>query len=177
MLDLARAAVPGAEDIRTLVLPDDPVPEVDAIVGVGHALNYLPGLDAIQRGLAVLADALRPGGLLALDLCDREWGALRVGAAPHARVGEDWAIITRFSQPEPDRFDRAITTFVRDEDGRYRRCEEFHRTVLVDTSTVPDLLRHHGVTAHVGTTFDDPQHPLPRGLRTVIGRRSAAHPA
>jgi hypothetical protein len=33
-------------------------------------------------------------------------------------------------------------------------------------------LNHHGVAATVDTTFDDPEHPLPRGLRTVIGRRS-----
>ncbi len=171
MLDLARDAVPGAHEIRTLVLPDDPVPEVDAVVGIGHALNYLPDLAAIQRGLGALADALRPNGLMALDLCDLEWGRLRTGAAPHARVGDDWAIITRFSQPTPGRFDRDITTFVREGDGSYRRDDEYHRNVLLDTATVPPLLRRHGVTATVDTSFDDPEHPLPRGLRTIVGHR------
>src|SRR4051794_21145697 len=32
MLDLAREHAPGAEDIRQLVLPDDPLPAADAIV-------------------------------------------------------------------------------------------------------------------------------------------------
>lgn len=171
MLAIARAAAPGAAGIRTLVLPDDAVPSVDAVVGIGHALNYLPDLPAVHRGLAALAGALRPGGVLALDLCDLEWARLREGAAPHARVGEDWAIITRFSQPEPGRFDRDITTFVRTGSGEYRRREEYHRNVMIDSSTVPGLLREHGVAAHVGTTFDDPDYPLPRGLRTVVGRR------
>jgi SAM-dependent methyltransferase len=172
MLALARAAVPEAM-VETLVLPDDAVPPVDAVVGIGHALNYLPDVAAIRRGLRVLAQALRPGGVFALDLCDVEWARLREGAAPHARVAEDWAIITRFSQPSPGRFDRDITTFVRTDDNTYRRREEHHDNVMVNTSTVPDLLRGNGVTAHVGTTFDDPDNPLPRGLRTVVGHKPA----
>src|SRR4051812_34311038 len=87
MLDLARAAVPGAEGIRSLVLPDDPVPDAAAIVGIGHALNYLPDQAAVRRGLAALASALLPGGVLALDLCDLAWGAERRGAMGQGRVG------------------------------------------------------------------------------------------
>jgi SAM-dependent methyltransferase len=113
MLDLTRDAVRGAEDIRTLALPDDPIPAVDAIVGIGHALNYLSDAVAVRRGLAALADALLPGGVLAVDLCDLEWGATRQDAMAQGRVGDDWAIVTRFSQPAPDRFDRELTTFVR----------------------------------------------------------------
>lgn len=170
MLDLARAAVPGAE-FRLLVLPDDPVPAVNAIVGIGHALNYLPDAAAIHRGLAALAAALLPGGLLAIDLCDLEWGTARAGAKPEGRVGDDWAIITRFSQPSADRFDRELTTFVRDADDRYRRAEEHHRNVLLDTSTIPALLHAHGVTATIGQSFHDSDHPLPVGLKSIIGRR------
>jgi SAM-dependent methyltransferase len=171
MLDLTRAAVPGAERIETLVLPDDPVPAADAVVGIGHAVNYLPDADAVRRALVGLARSLRPGGLFALDLCDLEWGTARTDAVPQGRVGDDWAIVTRFSQPTPDRFDRDITTFVRRPDGSYRRDEERHRNVLVDTSAVPALLREHGVTATIGTSFADDAHPLPVGLKSVIGRR------
>ena len=172
MLDLARDAVPEAQEIRTLVLPDDPIPAADAIVGIGHPLNYLPSIDAIHQALHALAEALPVGGVLAVDLCDREWGAVRQGAAPHARVGDDWAIVTRFHQPAPDRFDREITTFVRIESGDYRRADEYHRNVLIDTSTVPALLARHGVVASVDTSFADPEHPLPKGLRTVIGHKT-----
>jgi SAM-dependent methyltransferase len=171
MLELTRAAVTGAEDIRILVLPDDPLPAVDAVVGIGHALNYLSDAAAVRRGLAALADALLPGGLLAVDLCDLEWGAAREGAMAQGRVGDDWAIITRFTRPSPDRFDRDLTTFVRGADGSYRREDEHHANVLLDTSTLPALLREHGVTATIGGSFDDDEHPLPVGLRSVIGRR------
>jgi SAM-dependent methyltransferase len=171
MLDLARESAPGAEEIRTLVLPDDPIPAVDAIVGIGHALNYLSDAAAIRRGLGALADAVRPGGLLALDLCDLEWGDTRTGAVGQGRAGDDWAIVTRFSQPSRDRFDRRLTTFVRQPDGSYRRDDEFHRNVLFDVSSVPAILHEHGVTATVGRSFDDHDHPLPVGLMSVIGRR------
>jgi SAM-dependent methyltransferase len=174
MLDLARRAAPAAEDVRLLTLPDDPVPAVDAIVGIGHALNYLPDVAAVERGLGALADALAPDGLLAIDLCDLEWGAGRVGALPQGRVGADWAIITRFSQPEPDRFDRDLTTFVRTADGSYRRDDEHHGNVLIDTSTVPALLLRHGVTAAVGHSFADDARPLPSGLHSIIGHRTAS---
>ena len=171
MLDLTRDAVGGAEDIRTLVLPDDPIPAVDAIVGIGHALNYLCDAAAVRRGLVALADALLPGGLLAVDLCDLEWGTARRGAMAQGRVGDDWAIITKFSQPTPDRFDRDLTTFVRGADGSYRREDEHHGNVLIDTSLVPALLRERGVTATIGGSFNDDNHPLPVELRSIVGHR------
>jgi SAM-dependent methyltransferase len=171
MLDLTRYTVGDAEDIRTLVLPDDPIPAVDAIVGIGHALNYLADAAAVRRGLIALADALLPGGLLAVDLCDLEWGTARQGAMAQGRVGDDWAIITKFSQPTPDRFDRDLTTFVRAADGSYRRDDEHHGNVLIDTSSVPALLRERGLTAAIGDSFNDDNHPLPVGLRSIIGHR------
>jgi SAM-dependent methyltransferase len=171
MLDLTRDAVRGAEDVRALVLPDDPIPAVDAIVGIGHALNYLADGAAIRRGLVALADALSPGGLLAVDLCDLEWGTARADAVAQGRVGDDWAVVTRFSRPAPERFDRDLTTFVRDAGGSYRREDEHHRNVLIDTASVPALLRERGVTVTVGDSFNDADHPLPVGLRSIVGSR------
>lgn len=171
MLDLARTALPDGQDLRSLVLPDDPIPAVDAIVGVGHALNYLPDAAAIRKALVALAAALRPGGLIAVDLCDLEWGTGREGAMAHGRAGDDWAIVTTFSRPTPERFDRDLTTFVRDADGRYRRDDEHHRNVLVDTSTIPALLDGYGVVVTVGDSFGDEEHPLPVGLKSIIGEK------
>jgi hypothetical protein len=41
-------------------------------VAVGHPVSYLPDEAAIDRALAAMAHALRPGGLLAIDVCDLE---------------------------------------------------------------------------------------------------------
>jgi hypothetical protein len=103
--------------VRQIVLPDDPLPEADAIVAVGHPLNYLPDAEAVNRALIAMAAALRPGGLLAFDICDLEWGRLRRDAPAFASTGPDWAIITQFSVPVPDRFIRDITTFLPNSDG------------------------------------------------------------
>jgi SAM-dependent methyltransferase len=171
MLELARSVAGGAEDIRRLVLPDDPVPAADAIVSVGHVLNYLPDQSAIDRALVAIARALRPEGVLAFDLCDLEWGAVRRDAPNYGGIGEDWAIVTRFSVPSTDRFVREMTTFLRQEDGSWRRDDERHDNVLIDTALVPQLLARHGVEAAVASSFGT--EDLPPGLRVVTGRRPA----
>jgi SAM-dependent methyltransferase len=170
MLERARAALGEAADLRRLSLPDDPLPAADAIVSVGHAISYLADAAAVGRALAAMAGALRPGGVLAFDVCDLEFGRSRAGEPNFARVGPDWAVITEFSAPAPDRFVRDITTFVPDGAGAWRRSREHHENVLVDTSLIPDLLAAHGVTATVGTSFGAAE--LPPGLHAVTGVRS-----
>jgi SAM-dependent methyltransferase len=172
MLDIARDLVgESAEDVRQLTLPDDPLPQADAVVAVGHPLNYLPSAEAVDRALIAIAQALRPGGLLALDLCDLEWGRARRDPPVFARVRDDWAIITEFSVPAPDRFVRDITTFVPNPDGSWRRDSEHHENVLIDTALVPALLGRHGIQAHVGLSFG--AETLPAGLRAVTGHKPA----
>jgi SAM-dependent methyltransferase/predicted enzyme related to lactoylglutathione lyase len=168
MLDLARHAVPTAE-IVLVALPDDPLPVADAVVGVGHVLNYLNDEAAIARALGAIAGALRPGGLLALDLCDLRWGQARRDAPDLVRVNDDWVLVSRFSVPRPDRFVREMTTFVRNADATWRRDDERHDNVLLDTATIPALLREYGIDAVVGTSFGTEQ--LPVGLMTIIGHR------
>jgi SAM-dependent methyltransferase len=147
MLEIAADNVPDAEDLRPIVLPDDPLPAADAVVSVGHVLNYLSDEAAIDRALVAAADALGPGGVLALDLCDLEWGRARRDLPNAGWVGEDWALVTRFSVPSPDRFVREMTTFLRSGDGTWRRDDERHDNVLIDTSRVPALLAAHCVQA------------------------------
>jgi len=170
MLELARETAPEA-DVRRLTLPDDPLPEADAVVGVGHVLNYLPDAAALERGLLAAARALRPGGVLALDLCDLEWARLRAGERPVGWVGEDWALVTEFSVPAPDRFVRQMATFVREDDGSWRRGDERHENVLVDTGRVPELLAQAGLEAAVEPSFGGEE--LPAGLVAIVGRRTA----
>jgi SAM-dependent methyltransferase len=170
MLDLARENVPEAEDIRQVVLPDDPLPPADAVVSVGHVLSYLPDEAAIARALVAVAEALRPGGLLAIDLCDLEWGEARRDAPVLGRVGDDWALVTEFSLPSPNKFVREMAIFMRNADGSWRRDDERHENVLTDTSRVPALLGQHGLEARVVPSFGVER--LPEGLVAVIGRRA-----
>ena len=167
LLDLAREYVPKAMAIEQLTLPDDPIPEADAIVSIGHALSYLPDEPAITRALAAAAGALGKDGILAIDICDLEWGQARRNAPNGGWVGEDWALVTQFSTPTPDRFVRQMAIFTRNEDGSWRRDDERHDNVLIDASLIPALLSPIGVAAVVRGSFGD--ETLPTGLRTVIG--------
>jgi SAM-dependent methyltransferase len=169
MVELTRASVDGPEDVRVLVLPDDPLPEADAVVSVGHVVSYLPDEAAIERALTAVGGAVRPGGIVAFDLCDLRYGTVRRDAPPFARVEEEWAIFTAYDVPSPARFVRRITTFVRQDDGSWRRDDERHENVLVDTSTVPGLLAAAGVQARVAASFGD--ESLPEGIVAVVGRR------
>jgi SAM-dependent methyltransferase len=169
MLDIARAYAPGVAEIRQVVLPDDPIPEADAIVSIGHVLSYLPDEGSIERALVAIAEALRPGGLVAIDLCDLSYAAARSEPATMAWKHDEWALITETSVPTPDRFVREMATFLPNPDGSWRRDDERHDNVMIDIAIVPSLLSSHGVDAVVGRSFGDEQ--LPTGLDTIIGRK------
>ena len=170
MLDLARTEAPGAVGYQLMRLPEDPVPEADAIVGVGHPISYLPSEAAIHEALVAFAKALRPGGILAFDVCDLEWGTARIDAPTFSRKTDDWALITDYSIPRPDQFVRQMAIFTRNPDGSWRRDDERHDNVLLDTSTLPPLLAQHGVQAEVRRAFGDER--LPAGLHVVVGRKT-----
>jgi SAM-dependent methyltransferase len=171
MLEVARETLGEAASFQVLTLPDDPVPPADAIVGVGHPINYLADAAAIDRALVHLAAALRPGGCLAFDLCDLSWGTARQQVPNLGRTGPDWAIITEFSLPSPDRFVRDMTTFVLEDDGTWRRDQEHHENVLVDSARVVELLNDHGVRAERRSSFGD--ESLPEGLHVIVGEKPA----
>ena len=170
MLDLARTVAPGAVAIERLTLPDDPILACDAIVSVGHALNYLPDAGSIHRALSAIAQALRPGGVIAIDLCDLSYGEAR-GGEPDSKgwVGDDWALVTRFARPSPERFVRQMAIFTRTTDGSWRRDDERHDNVLVDVAAVPELFARHGVEVALASRFGSYQ--LPDGLFAITGRK------
>jgi SAM-dependent methyltransferase len=170
MLDLARETLGEAAEIRMLTLPDDPIPSADAIVGVGHCLNYLPTADAIDRAWVAIAEALRPDGVLAIDVCDLTYGEAR-DADTVGWVEDDWALVTRRFTPTPELFVREMAIFSRNRNGTWRRDDERHDNVLIDTSLVPPLLAKHGVEAAVEAAFGSEE--LPVGLHAVIGRKIA----
>jgi SAM-dependent methyltransferase len=171
MLDIARAELGDRDGIefQQLTMPDDDMPEADAVVSVGHPISYLPTADAIERALVEMARCLRPGGVLAIDICDYEWGDVRKDQVGNGRIGDDWAVVVEWTVPSRDRFDRNITTFLANGDGTWRRDDEFHRNILVDTSKVPELLAQHGVDAEMRYAFGD--ETLPQGLRAIVGTK------
>jgi len=177
MIELARVHAPGA-DFRVTGLPtrrrpgaDGGLAGADAIVSTGHVLNYLGSCDDVALALAELAAALRPGGLLAIDLMTERFAEARDIRHPHARVEDDWTIITRFSRPGPHRFDREITVFRR-VDGAWRRSDEHHCNVTFEAGEALEVLRMNGVDARCEPAFGD--EALPEGLVVIAGVKQGA---
>lgn len=171
MLELARETAPGAEGFLVVALPGDPLPEADAIVGVGHPINYLPSREAILQAIAAMADALRPGGILAFDVCDLAYGEARRGERSMGWVRDDWTLVTQFSRPTPELFVRQMAVFTRNPDGSWRRDDERHENVLLDVTTIPPLLAAHGVEAELRPAFGD-ETEMPTALYAVVGRKA-----
>ena len=135
-------------------------------MSTGHVLNYLDSREAIAVALAQLARALRPGGVLAIDLMTEAYCRARKSVPVHAKVEDDWAIVTRFSRPAPFRYDRDITVFRRI-DGQWRRSDEHHCNVTFEADEAVRILRENGVEAEVRPSFGS--ESLPAGLVVVAG--------
>jgi SAM-dependent methyltransferase len=174
MIALAREQAPGARfdvlGLPTGVAAGAPggLPLADAVVSTGHVLNYLDTRDDIARALGELACAVRPGGVLAIDLMTERFAEARDPGAVHAKVEDEWAIVTRFSRPQARRFDRRITVFRR-VDGRWRRSDERHRNVTCDAADAVAVLRENGIEARLRAAFGE--EALPEGLVVLAGVR------
>jgi SAM-dependent methyltransferase len=174
MIELARDYARGA-DFDVIRLPtgmvagtDGALPEADAVVSTGHVLNYLDTRADVAQALGELACAVRPGGVMAIDLMTERYCERLANDAVHAKVEDDWVIVTRFSQPEPCRFDRVITIFRRAGD-RWRRSDEYHRNLTFDADDALNVLRDNGIDARCRAAFGDEK--LPEGLVVLTGVR------
>ena len=172
MIDFARSYATGGE-FEVIGLPTrratgqpGALPSADAVVSTGHVLNYLDSRDDVARALAEVAQAVRPGGLLAIDLMTERFCEARDIRHPFAKVEEDWTMVTRYSRPGPFRFDRDITVFRR-VDGAWRRSDEHHSNVTFEIDAALSVLRDHGVAATCERAFGD--ETLPEGLVVLAG--------
>ena len=170
MLDIARDYAPAALEHRVVMLPDDPLPEADAIVSTGHALSYIDTQARLEAALVACARALRPGGMLAVDLEDLSTRDAQMARPPAVWVGEEWAMFMERISDGPAHFARSMTIFVREDDGRYRREHERHDNVLIDVpGVVPPLLEAEGLEVEVGRSFGDETNM--EGLMIVVATR------
>src|SRR5262245_50676931 len=175
MIGLARDYEPSARfevvSLRTGLRAGDKAafPESDAVVSTGHVLNYLHTRAQIAQALSELARAVRPGGLLAIDLMTEAFCDKRDLGQIHAKVREDWVIVTRFSRPEPYRFDRAMTV-LRREGATWRRSDEYHRNVTFDIDEALRVLRDNGLDAYLRASFGAEE--LPAGLVVLAAART-----
>lgn len=96
---------------------------------------------------------------------DLRWGESFRSIPNQGRAGAEWALISAFEVPQPDRFVRRMISFVH-RGGQWRRDEEVHRNVLMDTSKLPALLREHGIESRILDAFGGEVQP--EGLVVVL---------
>ena len=173
MLDVARSYATEAVEHRVLALPDDPLPECDALVSTGHALSYLPDRPTLEAALVACARALRPGGVLALDLEDLSTRDAQLPRPTSGWISDDQAMVMARVSDGPDHFARVMTIFTRRLDGAYDREVERHDNVLVDVEgVVRPLLEAEGLEVDVRLSFGDEVNM--EGLMVVVAHRPAA---
>ncbi|HVL99320.1 MAG TPA: methyltransferase domain-containing protein [Egibacteraceae bacterium] len=151
-------------------------PYYRADLALVHHLKFGSYADRCAPGILALLEPVRRRAGLVLELgCGSGHLTRHLVAAGHRVVATDASQplldLARAELPEPTRWVRDITTFVRGGDGTWRRADERHDNVLVDTARLPAMLARHGVEAAVGRAFDS--HALPDGLAAVVGRRPA----
>jgi SAM-dependent methyltransferase len=169
MLDIARAYVGDAVD-PTARAPGRSHPRGRCDRLDRSRLQLSADALAIDRALVASARALRPDGVYAINSRDLTWGTERSDSVTRAWVGDDWALVTEVSLRTRDRFVRQMATFTRNDDGSWRRDDERHDNILIDTRGVPGLLAPHGVEAQLGDAFGSETPTV--GLRTVTGPRA-----
>jgi SAM-dependent methyltransferase len=163
-VELGAKMVPGAR-FELLSLPDDPIPEADAIVAVGHVFNYLPDHPTVDQALVAVAGALRPGGVMVVDLLTA-FGVPEPGEpSTQARVEDEWAMMVTVSRTAPDRLVRQITTFVESE-GRWERDDEIHENLLTDPGRLPGLFDPDAYRVTISKDLGG--SPLPEGMVGLV---------
>jgi SAM-dependent methyltransferase len=171
MLELARRRAPKATFRRGSFVDAELPPECVAVTAVGEVLNYHVAAEAerdLEAFFARVHSALRPGGLLALDVA----GPGRVPGGGPARTwaeGDDWAALVESTErPGQPELTRRIVTFRR-RAGRWRRTETGHHQRLYAASHIVALLRQAGFRARIlrGYNTDEPGAP---GHRALIAR-------
>jgi SAM-dependent methyltransferase len=148
-------------------------PEQDAVLAVGEVLAYRldprHDRDALPHVLRRCALALRPGGILLLDLPAPE--RARDSDERTWSEGDGWAVLVA-SRGAGGVLTREIVTFSAGDDGRFRRADETHELMLHEPADVLALMSHAGLRAQTLPTGYAGM-ALPRGLVGYLGVRRA----
>lgn len=171
MLALARRRAPRATFRRASFLDAEMPPGGVAVTAIGEVLNYHVAAEAerdLEGFFARVHAALRPGGLLVLDVA----GPGRVpGGGPNRSwdEGDDWAVLVEVSEkPRLHELTRRIVTFRRTA-GRWRRTETEHHQRLYSASQVATLLRGAGFRTRILRGYGG--EPFAPGHRVLLASR------
>ncbi|MEW6031925.1 MAG: class I SAM-dependent methyltransferase [Bacillota bacterium] len=154
MLDVARAkaevlgldiefAVQDMKDLQTAGLASGT--EFDLVICLYDSINYLTDPRDLRRALAGFRRALRPGGLLVLDVNSAR-SLSQMTESSLFLEGPGWAFIERNQfDPATSIWEIVVTGFVRVRGGLYRRFREVHRERSYSEGEVREALAAAGL--------------------------------
>lgn len=142
---MARRRVPRGEFRVGSILTVE-LPRCVAVAAVGECLNYLfderHTADGVRRVLDRAFAALKPGGLLVLDIAQP--GRVPGGTSKSYFEGADWTVLVAAAEdPQGKLLTRHITSF-RKVGELYRRDHEVHRQRLLPGAEVESWLKAIG---------------------------------
>ena len=156
MVDLARAAVPGATFTVGSVHDVAIAPSV-AVTATGEVLQYATdpraGLDVLRVLSGRVHDALAPGGVFVFDVSTpgRNLGL----DVRHVFHDHDTWMLGMHATERGDRLVRRIVILVREADGRYRRVDETHDLCLYEPAAVTTVLEDAGFTVERRASYTE----------------------
>jgi SAM-dependent methyltransferase len=163
----AHAATFRVGSFADAALPGD----CHATLAIGEVLGYLAAARgrraALDRVLARVARALRPGGLLLFDLPGP--GRARAAGARTWTEGDGWAVLLETADAG-DELTREIVTYRDLGGGAFRRADETHRLRLHRPADVLAALRAAGFAART-LRPGYAREPMPPGITAYRGRK------
>ncbi|MDR2547549.1 MAG: class I SAM-dependent methyltransferase [Lachnospiraceae bacterium] len=140
---------------------------VGAFVCVCDSINYLLGDEELAATFRLIHNYLCPGGIFIFDFNTVYHYETRIGNATIVDSYEECDFIwDNFYHPDQELNEYALTFFVKEADGRFRRFQETHWQRGLDWGKVGELLTAAGFT--IITAVDDETDAAPHDMSTRI---------
>ncbi len=168
---IARANAPRATFVNVSAY-DVELDACEAVLAIGEVLTYHPldvdGDARVRSFFEKIARALASGGRLIFDVIDADGPSLD---AKSYKQTDEWTLLWETREDRSAaRLTRLVETFVRENDGRYRRTSETHHVRLFREAAVRGWLINAGFDVHVSRSYGSV--PLaPRRVAYVATRR------
>ncbi|MDO4620365.1 MAG: class I SAM-dependent methyltransferase [Lachnospiraceae bacterium] len=119
---------------------------VRAVICICDSLNYLESEEELLQVFRLVNNYLDPDGLFLFDVKTPHLFRDVLGDNTYAETSEDGAYIWENSWYEEEQVNEyALTLFIKDENGLYRRQEELHAQTAFEKERISALLKEAGL--------------------------------